>query len=29
MKCPDCDLFVCCLRHAQYEHKNFHGEKNE
>ncbi len=29
MQCPECDKFVCCARHAKYEHKKFHGEKNE
>lgn len=32
MNCPDCDGFVCCVKHAKYIHNNFHdpkGVKNE
>jgi len=24
MKCPNCDGFVCCQKHAQFLHLNYH-----
>lgn len=27
MNCPDCDGFVCCVKHAKYIHSNFHDPK--
>ncbi len=27
MICPHCKLIVCCMKHAEYLHENFHEPK--